>query len=105
MSFKRGDRIHLAGAGAIGLSHYGRAALPGVTKTSSGCHEQPVNTGLNGSLAREAPIPADAFCQRAGSERRPHPSGAVFRGAPSIRNFAVPSGIAESLGRPPRAHL
>jgi hypothetical protein len=32
MSIKRGHRIHLAGAGAIGLSHYGRAWREGMPR-------------------------------------------------------------------------
>jgi len=42
MSFKRGDRIHLAGAGAIGLSHYGRAPPDRVATAPSRSLESPV---------------------------------------------------------------
>jgi len=42
MSFKRGDRIHLAGAGAIGLSHYGRSSPDRVDMAPPRSRESPV---------------------------------------------------------------
>lgn len=53
MSFKRGHRIHLAGAGAIGLSHYGRAGIAAPVTTAAQPHESPVNTGANAPVVGE----------------------------------------------------